>query len=122
MKITNMYVHLKGLKIYAYHGVLPQENRIGAEYTIDLQLKTDFTTAAETDNLENTVNYATIFEAVKAEMSIPSQLLEHVAARIANRLLQNFSLEEVKISIYKQNPPMGADCKQTGIEATFLKD
>lgn len=122
MKITNMYVHLKGLKIYAYHGVLPQENRIGAEYTIDLQLKTDFTTAAETDNLDNTVNYATIFEAVKAEMSVPSQLLEHVAARIANRLLQNFSLEKVKISIYKQNPPMGADCKQTGIEATFLKD
>ncbi|WP_294586680.1 dihydroneopterin aldolase [uncultured Phocaeicola sp.] len=122
MKITNMYVHLKGLKIYAYHGVLPQENRIGAEYTIDLQLRTDFTTAAETDNLDNTVNYATIFEAVKAEMSVPSQLLEHVAARIANRLLQNFPLEEVKISIYKQNPPMGADCKQTGIEATFLKD
>ena len=55
-------------------------------------------------------------------MSVPSQLLEHVAARIANRLLQNFPLEEVKISIYKQNPPMGADCKQTGIEATFLKD
>lgn len=117
-----MYVHLKGLKIYAYHGVLPQENRIGAEYTIDLQLKTDFTTAAETDNLDNTVNYATIFKAVKAEMSVPSQLLEHVATRIANRLLQNFPLEEVKISIYKQNPPMGADCKQTGIEATFLKD
>ena len=51
-----MYVHLKGLKIYAYHGVLPQENRIGAEYTIGLQLRTDITTAAETDNLDNTVN------------------------------------------------------------------
>lgn len=42
-----MYIHLKGLKLYAYHGVLPQENQVGAEYTIDLRLKTDFTQAAK---------------------------------------------------------------------------
>ena len=107
MKPTNMYIHLKGLKIYAYHGVLPQENKIGAEYTIDLQLKTDFTKAADTDQLEGTVNYAAVFETVKAEMAVPSKLLEHVSCRIARRLLLDFPIEEVKIALYKQNPPMG---------------
>ena len=51
---TDMYIHLKGIRLYAYHGVLPQENRVGAQYTIDLRLKTDFTLAAETDRLEGT--------------------------------------------------------------------
>lgn len=123
MKPTaNMYIHLKGLKLYAYHGVLPQENQVGAEYTIDLRLKTDFTQAAETDRLEGTVNYAEVFNAVKKEMEIPSQLLEHVAWRIARRLLDDFpTISEVDIALYKQNPPMGADCSRVGVEATYLR-
>lgn len=117
-----MYIHLKGLKLYAYHGVLPQENQVGAEYTIDLRLKTDFIQAAETDRLEGTVNYAEVFNAVKKEMEIPSQLLEHVAWRIARRLLDDFpTISEVDIALYKQNPPMGADCSQVGVEATYLR-
>lgn len=122
MKPTDMYIRLKGLKIYAYHGVLPQENRVGAEYSIDLQLKTDFTQAAQTDKLEGTINYAAVFEAVKAEMTVPSQLLEHVIYRISRRLLRNFPIEEIKITLYKQNPPMGADCQQVGVEATYRKE
>lgn len=120
---TDMYIHLKGLKLYAYHGVLPQENRVGAEYTIDLKLKTDFSLAAETDNLKGTVNYAEVFNSVKAEMRIPSQLLEHVAWRISKRILNDFSsVSEVHISLYKQNPPMGADCSQVGIESVYLRE
>ena len=117
-----MYIHLKGLKLYAYHGVLPQENQVGAEYTIDLRLKTDFTQAAETDRLEGTVNYAEVFNAVKKEMEIPSQLLEHVAWRIARRLLDDFpTISKVDIALYKQNPPMGSDCSQVGVEVTYLR-
>ena len=123
MKPTaNMYIHLKGLKLYAYHGVLPQENQVGAEYTIDLRLKTDFTQAAETDRLEGTVNYPEVLSAVKKDIRIPSQLLEHVTWRIARRLLDDFpTISEVNIALYKQNPPMGADCSQVGIEATYLR-
>lgn len=117
-----MYIHLKGLKLYAFHGVLPQENKTGAEYTIDLRIKTDFTTAAQNDDLSGTINYANVFEAVKEEMQIPSRLLEHVAFRIAQRLFHDFSaLTEINICLYKQNPPMGADCKQVGIEATYSR-
>ena len=62
---TDMYIHLKGIRLYAYHGVLPQENRVGAQYTIDLRLKTDFTLAAETDRLEGTINYADVIQCRK---------------------------------------------------------
>ena len=122
MKAQDMYIHLNGLKLYAYHGVLPQENRIGAEYTLNLRLKTDFSHAAENDCLEGTVNYAEVFKAVKEEMNIPSLLLEHVIRRIASRLLNDFpAVSEVRITLDKQNPPMGADCKEVGVEATFCR-
>lgn len=122
MTSSSMYIHLKGLKFYAFHGVLPQENKTGAEYTIDLRLKTDFTAAAQNDDLAGTINYANVFEAVKEEMQTPSRLLEHVAFRIAQRLFHDFSaLTEISICLYKQNPPMGADCKQVGIEAIYSR-
>lgn len=118
-----MYIHLNGLKLYAFHGVLPQENKIGAEYTLNLRLKTDFSRASQTDDLKYTLNYAEVFQAVKEEMQIPSKLLEHVVQRIAQRLFQDFpTLTEIKIALLKQNPPMGADCQETGVESTYTKD
>lgn len=118
-----MYIHLKGLKIFAYHGVLPQENKVGAEYTLNLRLKTDFSQASQTDNLMYTINYAEVFEIVKEEMKISSQLLEHVIQRIARRLFQVFpQITEIKIALFKQNPPMGAECQATGVESIYTKD
>ncbi|WP_296257948.1 dihydroneopterin aldolase [uncultured Phocaeicola sp.] len=120
MKSEAMYIRLEGLTFYARHGVLPQETEVGAEFTVDLCLVTDFSYAAETDELEGTLNYAEVFERVKAEMNIPSKLLEHVAYRIARRLLHDFpALTEVQIGVYKQNPPMGADVRRVGVEAVF---
>lgn len=122
MMSSSMYIRFNGLKMFAYHGVLPQENRVGAEYTLDLRLRTDFSHAAETDELEGTVNYAEVYQSVKDEMQTPSQLLEHVTYRIARRLFNDFpALTEVNICLYKQNPPMGADCKQVGVEATYTR-
>ena len=53
MKQSDMYICLNGLKLYAFHGVLPQENKIGAEYTLNLRLKTDFSRASQTDDLQS---------------------------------------------------------------------
>lgn len=118
-----MYIHLNGVKIYAYHGVLPQENKVGAEYILNLTLKTDFSRASQMDDLTYTINYAEVFQAVKKEMQIPSHLLEHVIQRIAQRLFHDFpTLTEIKITLFKQNPPMGADCQETGVESTFTKN
>ena len=122
MQATDMYIRLEGLKIYAYHGVLPQENLVGAYYYIDLKLKTDFTHAAETDELEGTVSYADIFAVVKEEMAITSKLLEHVCQRIASRIFKDFpTIEAINIRLSKENPPMGACAKSVGVEAHYVR-
>ena len=122
MQATHMYIRLKGMKFYAYHGVLPQENLVGAYYYIDLKLKTDFSHAAETDELEGTVNYADIHTAVKEEMRITSQLLEHVCQRIARRIFHDFpTIESIDISLFKENPPMGACAQRIGVEAHYIR-
>ena len=61
MQATNMYIRMEGMKFYAFHGVMPQENLVGANFYVDLKLKTDFTSAAQTDKLEGTVSYAEIY-------------------------------------------------------------
>ena len=117
-----MSIHMNGLKIFAYHGVLPQENKIGALYIINLNITTDYSLAAETDQLEGTINYASVFALVKEEMSMPSQLLEHVAYRIAKKLFYTFhTITEISISVNKQNPPMGADCNEVGVESVYTR-
>ena len=75
MKINNSYILLKDICYFAYHGVAPQENIIGNEYLINLRLKVDISQAIQTDNVSDTVSYADIHEAVKAEMSVSSKLL-----------------------------------------------
>ena len=122
MQVTNMYIRMEGMKFYAYHGVLPQENLVGANYYIDLKLKPDFSRAAETDELEGTVRYADIYASVKEEMNMPSKLLEHVCQRIASRIFYDFpTIVTIDIALYKENPPMGACAQRIGVEAQYQR-
>lgn len=115
--MNTSYIILKDLRFYAYHGVAPQETVVGNEFTVSLRLKTDLFRAAETDRVEDTVNYADLYEAVKAEMEIPSKLLEHACGRIVKRLFRDFpAIEEIEIRLSKRNPPMGADVARVGVE------
>ncbi len=107
---------IENIKIYAYHGCLKEENVIGSDYLIDLEIDLDFSKASETDNLNYTVNYAEINNAIHEEMAIVSCLLEHVAQRIVNRILHDFSqVEKVKIKLSKVNPPMGGDVEKVSV-------
>ena len=123
MKAKSMNIILNEMKFYSYHGVMPQENTVGAEYKVSLNIETDFNEAAMTDNLDGTINYAEIHEAVKKEMSVPSKLLEHLAYRISKRLFDDFTaIKSIEITIFKENPPMGADCKEVGIKVKYFQE
>lgn len=116
-KLTMMKIILDSVRIYAFHGVLSQENKIGAYFIVSAELDTDFSKAMETDELEGTVSYADVYELIKEEMSITSKLIEHVGGRITKGIFNRFpSVTKVKLRIIKENPPMGADCKGAGIE------
>ena len=111
------FVYLKGLKFYAYHGVMPQESIVGNEYTIDLKLKTDITEAARTDDVTFALDYAKVYESVRQEMLVPSHLLECAAARIVRRLFSDFpQIDYVELRLAKRNPPMGADIVEAGVQ------
>ena len=85
--------------------------------SVSLRLQVDIRRAAETDDVADTVSYADVHTAVKAEMDIPSKLLEHVCGRIINRLFHDFpQIEEITLKLAKRNPPMGADIEAAGVE------
>ena len=117
MRISHGYILLKDLRFQARHGVGAQESLVGNEFTVNLRLRTDLTKAVQTDDVADTLSYADVFEAVRDEMSRPSQLLEHVAGRIARRLFQDFpALDAIELKLMKRNPPMGADIDSAGVE------
>lgn len=120
--MNNSYIFLKDICLFAHHGVAPQETKVGNVFIINLRLKVDLARAAETDDVADTVSYADVYQAVKAEMSIPSKLLEHVCGRIVNRLFCRFpTIEAVEITLSKRNPPMGADIDSAGVEMHCTK-
>ena len=117
-----MYIHLQGVKLYAFHGVDPQETAVGAYFIIDLKLKTDFSRASQTDALSGTVSYADIYQVLKDEMQVASQLLEHVCQRMAQRIFNDFpTIEELDIKLFKENPPMGAQAERVGVEMLCVR-
>ena len=123
MKIKNSCIFLNGLRFHAFHGVMPQERLTGNDYRVDLKIDFPLEKAVGSDNVDDTLNYATVYTAVKEEMDVPSQLIERVAYRIADRLFRTFkTINEVEIKVEKCNPPMGADCEGAGVELHLIND
>ena len=118
MKTT---VFLDEVRFHAFHGVMPQERAVGADFTVSLNVGYDFVKAAESDDLNDTISYADLYEVVRTEMDKPSQLLEHVALRIVKAVASRWpKVEKIDIRLAKDNPPMGADCKGAGVEIHFI--
>lgn len=115
--LTELYVHIDGIRLHARHGVLPQEQLTGNDYIINVRVGYDISRAMQTDDVADTLNYAEVYNIIKEEMSTPSKLIEHVAGRIANQLMDSYSqISSVMLRITKCNPPMGADCDGAGVE------
>ncbi|WEK68214.1 MAG: dihydroneopterin aldolase [Candidatus Chryseobacterium colombiense] len=110
-------IFLEDLKIYAYHGVLPEENIIGTYYILNVELHTDLWKAAESDDLNDTISYADINQIIHDEMKIKSKLLEHVAGRIISRIHNEFQqINYIKLKITKTAPPMQGEMRGASIE------
>lgn len=109
-------VELEGLEFHAYHGLYPHERESGNWFEVDIAVETDFTQAAITDELAGTVNYEVLFRIVKDEMDKPSKLLETVAEKIVNDVLDQLPAAlNVNLKISKLNPPIGGKVKKATI-------
>ncbi len=102
-------VEVNGLKIHANHGVMPEERVTGNLYVVDMAVNYPFEEAMLTDNLEGTLNYARLCEIITREMSVNSDLLEHVAGRIISAVETEFPKAiGGTIRIAKTVPPINA--------------
>ncbi len=110
------YIQLDNAVFYAHHGVMEQEKIVGNEFTVNLKIEVDLSDAIETDCIEHTISYADLLHLVGEEMSIASQLLEHVAGRIVKRIKSSYpQIEKVELKLSKRNPPMGGQIESASI-------
>jgi len=123
MMNSQTYVRIEKLRIRALHGVLPQERTVGGDYEITLRIGYPWQQAMESDNVADTLDYAAVYELVKREMTLPSQLLEHVAGRLVKALLHDFpQITSIDLWLTKLVPPMSADCAGAGVELHLIND
>ncbi len=112
-------IKVNNIKLYAFHGCLDEEAKIGSEYSVDIKVKADLKKSAKTDELSDTVDYVHLNHIVKEEMAIRSKLLEEVAQRILNRFFKELKMiRKATVSVSKINPPIGGNVKEVVIILT----
>ncbi|PKA82944.1 dihydroneopterin aldolase [Ulvibacter sp. MAR_2010_11] len=109
-------IRLKNIKIYAFHGCLVEEGKIGSEYLVNLTVHADLSKAASSDHLSDTVDYVHLQKIVKQEMAVRSKLLEHVGQRIIDTIFEQIALvNKAKVTVAKVNPPIGGDVAEVSV-------
>jgi len=112
-------IKIENIRIFAYHGCLLEEKKIGSDYSVDLQVQANLKTSSNTDMLCDTVDYVFLNKIVKEEMQQSSHLLETVAKRVLNRIMNESNLvNKTTVWISKLNPPIGGDVEKVTIKMT----
>jgi len=110
-------IKLKNIRTYSYHGCLIEEGKIGSDYAVDLEVKTDLRKSAVSDDLKDTVDYVLLNRIVVEEMEIRAHLMEHVAHRIIKRIFKEVAaISRITLAVSKLNPPIGGDVEAVTIE------
>jgi 7,8-dihydroneopterin aldolase/epimerase/oxygenase len=107
---------VQGINVYAYHGCLEEEGKIGCNYIVDVTMETDFSEAAKTDDLNKTIDYVVVYNIVKVQMAIRSKLIEQVGQRIVDELKKELKgLKKIEVKVTKLNPPMNGNVDKVAI-------
>ena len=110
-------IKLQNIRTFSFHGCLDEEARIGSDYRVDLEIKTDLRKSSVSDDLKDTVDYVLLNKIVVDEMAIRSKLLEHVAQRIVTRIFKEIpAVSRIVLAVSKLNPPIGGDVEAVTIE------
>jgi dihydroneopterin aldolase len=110
-------INIEGIKLYAFHGCLEEEAKIGANYIVDVYMITDFSKAAVSDELTETIDYCAIYEISKKQMAIRSKLIEHVCKRIFDEIRSEFkTIISLRVKLTKLSPPMNGNVERVSVE------
>lgn len=98
---------LQGMMFYGYHGVNPEERELGQRFVVDLELEKDLSAAGLSDDLTQTVNYASAYKLAREVVEgQPCNLIETVAERLATALLSRLSIDGVRVRVRKPWAPV----------------
>ena len=119
--MTNI-IRIKNATFYGYHGVSNEEQYVGGKFEADIDIYTNFSEAANGDDLTKTVDYFQIYSFLN-QFTVKQKyfLIEALAVEIADKLLLKFErIEKVAVRVRKNNPPLGGvvDC----VEAEVIKE
>jgi len=121
MKGTDKII-LAGLRFYGYHGVLPEEKKLGQWFEVDLELTGEFTQAAAADDLAQTLDYSSLYRKVARLMEGESlNLLETLADRIAAVAMEEPLVEGVLVRVKKPGAPLGGPIAYAAVETVRRK-
>ena len=117
-------IYIKGLEIFAYHGVNPEEKRDGQVFLLDIAMVADLTKARESDSLDDTVNYAAVRKTVqKAFTETKYNLIERAAQAVCDAVLEGFpQVEEVSLLLQKPEAPVSAEFDYMAVEITQRRE
>lgn len=109
-------IFVESIEFYAYHGASDEEQSVGHRYAVNVRLSADVSKAGESDNLLDTVNYAAVAARI-VEIGTRRQfrLLEALAERMAQALLEEYPIESVEIEVRKLHPPMNVIASAVGV-------
>lgn len=117
MSLTVDTIFIEAIEFYGYHGASSEEQSVGHRYAVDAELRVDTRLAGRSDDLRDTVNYSTVAKRIVAIGTQEQyQLIEALAARLADALLTEFAIESVKLRVRKIRPPMNVIASAVGVE------
>jgi len=108
------------MQFYGYHGVFPEETKLGQRFIVDLLVETDLKKAGVTDDLDESINYGELFHDCKEIVEgKPFKLIESVAEKIAKRLLGKYEkIQSCTVRIIKPDPPIQGHYESVAVEIT----
>jgi 7,8-dihydroneopterin aldolase/epimerase/oxygenase len=112
-----MWIRLKNIQVYAYHGAYDHEREHGGRFEIDVDLNADLDRAAVSDNLADTIDYALVHRmVVQVATAKKYSLIESLADTIASEVLRNFKAQEVIVRVRKPGAAVGGVLDSVEIE------
>ena len=101
-------ITVEGIRVFAYHGHLPEEAALGGHFIVSVWVTADTSEVEKTDNLNDAVDYVKIIAIVKEKMSIRADMIEVPTKRIVAAILRLNKVQKVKVEVEKIQPPIDA--------------
>jgi len=109
-------IYLEDMEFYAFHGHFKEEQIVGNQFLVNMIIEANLEKASQSDSLEDTLNYQTVYQLIDEEMKKNSHLLENIAWRILDALYDEFTcIDHTWIKVSKMNPPMGGKMKSVSV-------